>query len=306
MPYRPTTASNSATPPKMLNSVALVRMIHKSTLPSRCCRMVFSSSTGSAASPPRISLRTLSSMPDSEPTFRWMCISDRYSAPNGVYTCGSSPRKTMCSRTFATIPTTSTSRALPAPSSNRMCLPRPSPSGQRRLAARRSSTTAVPPAASPGRNVRPRSNAIPIVLEVVRTHDVGAAVDQISIVGGVATRAPYVAPIAHHAEGDRVGERRRLHAGQSFQAIEQRAISFPAASLVVTGESCVQFHHDGVVDAESRSHIAGAQGGAREQTGRDQQREREADLTHHQKVAAGEETFSAAPAARAKIGRAHV
>ncbi len=136
-------------------------------------------------------------------------------------------------------------------------------------------------------------------LEIVRIDDIGAAEDEIPLVGGVCAGAPYCAPGGSHTEGHGGGERGGLHAGQGFEAREQRAIGFAAARLIVAGEAGVEFDHDGVGDAESGSDGGGAQGAAREQAGRGQQGEREANLAHDEKVAAGEETPSAAAAALA-------
>src|ERR1017187_4404308 len=47
--------------------------------------------------------------------------------------------------------------------------------------------------------------------EVVLIDDVGLAVDQTSLVGGVAARGPYAVPEGSHAKGDGAGYGRRLH-----------------------------------------------------------------------------------------------
>src|SRR5260370_37055494 len=106
--------------------------------------------------------------------------------------------------------------------------------------------------------------------------------------GGGGGGAPSRAPGGSHTEGDGGGERGGLHAGQGFEAREQRAIGFAAARLIVAGEAGVEFDHDGVADAESWSDAGGAQSAAREQAGRAQQGERQADLAHDENVAAGE------------------
>src|SRR5260370_35133157 len=110
--------------------------------------------------------------------------------------------------------------------------------------------------------------------------------------GGGGGGAPSRAPGGSHTEGDGGGERGGLHAGQGFEAREQRAIGFAAARLIVAGEAGGEFDHDGVADAESGSDAAGGQSAAREQAGGGEQGEGEADPGTAEKVAAGEDRLA--------------
>ena len=166
MPYRPIIASNSATPPKMLKRVAPVRMIHKSALPSRCCRIVLSESTGSAG----VELADFAA-------HRLRACRLR-SSPSGGYACRTdSPRRTgsrhgdlrplptTCSCTFPTMPTTSISRGFSVlvlvqqdVLAESVAI-RPEAVGGQAVEHHRGPR----PAPSAARNARPRSSGIPMV-----------------------------------------------------------------------------------------------------------------------------------------------